>query len=83
MTILIFCSKKDSNYISCDRALEMATNDFKYGKFTYYSFQFLTNDTIANKEFKNLLNQNNITAKFKTRYPLSCIPEEKNGVDYD
>jgi len=74
--ILIFYSCHEKK-VSCEEFREKAKKDFKSNKLTYFEPIRLTDSLDIRKEFKQLLNKNNIKVVFDTISPQGCIPVDR------
>jgi len=73
---LIFYSCHEKK-VSCEELREKAKNDFKSNKLIYFEPIRLTDSLDIRKEFKQLLNKNNIKVVFNTISPQGCIPVDR------
>jgi hypothetical protein len=80
--LFISCEKEKTIIPNCQEARELAKLDFEKKKYIYYEYQYLNDDKSTNSNFASVLKQKNIKVIFKTKYPESCIPDDKKGLEY-
>ena len=76
--LFISCEKEKNVMPNCKEARELAKADFEKKKYIYFEYQYLNDDKSSNSNFASILKQKSIKVIFKTKYPTSCIPEDKN-----
>ncbi|MCS3532199.1 hypothetical protein [Chryseobacterium sp. JUb7] len=74
--LICSCQKKK---LTCEELREKAKNDFKNNKLTYFEHIKLSDSIDIRKEFRQLLNKNNIKVVFDTISPPGCIPADKSS----
>ncbi len=81
-SLFLFFSCKEKHKIpDCKEARKSAKVDFAKKKYIYFEYQYLTHDKSGNEEFKNILKKRNIKVIFKTKYPISCMPDDKSELE--
>jgi hypothetical protein len=75
------CGKEKSKIPTCIEARQLAKADFKKQKYIFYEYQYLNDDKSKNVDFVNILKQKNIKVIFKTKYPVSCLPNDRNELE--
>ena len=79
--IAFSCDKEKNSIPTCIEARQVAKADFEKQKYVFYEYQYLNDDKSKNAEFVNILKQKNIKVIFKTKYPVSCLPDERNELE--
>lgn len=80
--VIVFSCQKEKNSIpTCIEAHQIAKADFDKQKYVFYEYQYLNDDKSKNGEFVNILKQKNIKVIFKTKYPVSCLPDELDEIE--
>ncbi|WP_439480552.1 hypothetical protein [Chryseobacterium aquaticum] len=78
LLVSVSCGKEKSKIPTCMEARELAKSDFEKQKYVFYEYQYLNEDKSKNIDFVNILKQKNIKVIFKTKYPVSCLPDERD-----
>lgn len=78
---IVSCGKEKSKIPTCIEARQLAKADFEKQKYVFYEYQYLNDDKSKNIDIVNILKQKNIKVIFKTKYPVSCLPDERDKLE--
>lgn len=81
LLVFVSCRKEKSKIPTCIEARQLAKADFEKQKYVFYEYQYLNEDKSKNIDFVNILKQKNIKVIFKTKYPVSCLPDERDKLE--
>ena len=81
LLVSVSCGKEKSKIPTCIEACQLAKADFEKQKYVFYEYQYLNEDKSKNIDFVNILKQKNIKVIFKTKYPVSCLPDERDKLE--
>lgn len=81
LLVSVSCRKEKNKIPTCMEARELAKSDFENQKYVFYEYQYLNDDKSKNIDFVNILKQKNIKVIFKTKYTVSCLPDERDKLE--